>query len=257
MTKGFSFASVILSYFLIGGGMFTGTLLTSYLHVDSEYVAYGLLALGALVGGFIAARASRGSTVAEPALGAVLVVGSIVGLGALTPYGQLLWGSAHDQTLKFVASVGVAGVVGALVGASLSEKLFGESTTSSVPWLLYTALTTFGSSVLVVLLSSLVFMSERGSSLNMVSVILIGMAVGCLLGGIAVGASARARPLLAAFLGGGIGIAGLFTLIARAQSQPMEKDATIGFIVLAVGGSIVTLIGTAIGWAAIGRRQAG
>ena len=58
--QGFSFASVILSYFLVGGGVFAGTLAIGLVKSGSELVLYLLLAAGALVGGFVAARASRG-----------------------------------------------------------------------------------------------------------------------------------------------------------------------------------------------------
>jgi len=254
MSKGFSFASVILSYFLVGGGMFTATLVAGQLQLGGEYAGYAILALGAFVGGFIAARASHGSTIVEPAIGAIAVVATIVGLAAATPIGKLLWAAAQDQTTRFVGSVGISGVVGALAGAAISEKLFGESTRSSIPWLLYTALSAFGASLLATLFASLLFMSGKTDQLDAGAVVLIGLAAGCLLAGLAVGASARARPLIAALLGGGLGVAGFFVLIARAT--PQDADATTGMIVLAVGGAIVTLIGTAIGWAAVGRRQA-
>jgi len=83
--QGFSFASLILSYFLVGGGMFTGTLVAGTLKSPSEVIVYALLAAGAFLGGFVAARASRGSTILEPALGAIAVVGTIVGLAATMP----------------------------------------------------------------------------------------------------------------------------------------------------------------------------
>jgi hypothetical protein len=57
--QGFSFASLILSYFLVGGGMFAGSVAAVALQVHTELMAYLLLAGGAFVGGFIAARASR------------------------------------------------------------------------------------------------------------------------------------------------------------------------------------------------------
>lgn len=255
MSQSFSFASVILSYFLVAGGMFTATLVAGELKLGGEYVGYAFLALGAFVGGFIAARASRGSTVIEPATGAVAVVGTIVALAALTDLGKMVWSVAPDATMKFVGSVSVCGVVGALVGAVLSEKMLGESTRSSVPWLLYTALCTFGACLLATLLASLLFMSGKAAQLDAGALILIGMAAGCLIAGLAVGASARVRPLIAALLGGGLGVEGFFLLISRAT--PQDRDTTLGMIVLAVGGAIVTLVGTAIGWGAVGRRQAG
>jgi hypothetical protein len=84
---------------------------------------------------------------------------------------------------------------------------------------------------------------------------LFGIGAGCLLAGLAVGASAWTRPLIAAFLGSGAGLAGFFTLIAR--THPVDKDTMIGFAMFAVGGAIVTLVGAGLGWAALGRRHAG
>jgi hypothetical protein len=257
MGNGFSFASVILSYFLVGGGMFTATLVGSELHLGSKLAAYALFAAGAFVGGFVAARASRGQTILEPAIGAVAVVATIVGLAAATPIGKLIWVMAQDQTMTFVGSVGLAGIVGALVGAFLSEKLLGEATQSSIPWIVYTALSTFGGCLLATLFASLVFLGDNAatrSGLDLTAAILIGIGGGCLLAGLAVGASSRVRPLLAALLGGGVGVAGFFTLVTRASPPDRSSDAAAGIAVLAAGGAIVTLIGTLFGWITVGRR---
>lgn len=257
MDKGFSFASVILSYFLVGGGMFTATLVGSELKLGSEVAGYALLAAGAFVGGFVAARASRGQTILEPALGAIAVVATIVGLAATTPVGKLIWTLAQDQTLKFVGAVGLAGIVGALVGAFISEKLLGEATQSSIPWILYTAMSAFGACLLATLFASLLFLGDNAASrskLDLGMVTLIGIGVGCLIAGISVGASARVRPLLAALLGSGLGVACFFALITRAQ-PPAGSDAVAGFAMFSVAGGIVALIGTALGWATVGRRQ--
>lgn len=256
--QGFSFASLILSYFLVGGGMFTGTLVAGALKSPSQAVVYALLAAGAFVGGFFAARASRGSTILEPALGAIAVVGTIVGLAAGTPIGKLIWAAAHDQTVKFIAEVAATGCGGALIGAFVSEKLLGEATSSSVPWVLYTALATFGACLLVTLFGSVLFITRHADATSdqIATAMLIGIGAGCLLSGLAVGASARTRPLLAALIGGGAGVAGFCALVMRA-SPSSDKDAAAGVAVLAVGGCIVTLIGALIGWAAVGKRHAG
>jgi MFS family permease len=267
MSRGFSFASVVLSFFLVGGGMFTATLAVHELRIADELQLYALLAAGAFVGGFVAARASRGQTILEPAIGAIAVVGAIVGLAAATPLGKLIWTLAghaeQDHTMRLVGAFGLAGIVGALLGAFLSEKLFGEATRSSIPWLLYTALSAFGACLLAMLLISIAYkggaLDERTSN-ELGGAVLIGIAVGCLLCGIAVGASARTRPLIAAFLGAGVGVSGFFLLLTRATetaSSPSDKNnVLIGLVILAAGGGLVALIGTAIGWAAVGRRHA-
>jgi hypothetical protein len=94
----------------------------------------------------------------------------------------------------------------------------------------------------------------RHTTLDLGTAILIGIGAGCLLAGLAIGASARTRPLIASLLGGGIGVAGFFALVTRAS--PPDKDATAGLAVLAAGGALVTLIGTGLGWAMFGRRGA-
>jgi hypothetical protein len=257
---GFSFASLILSYFLVAGGMFTGTLATVLLKTNSEVVGYLLLAAGAFLGGFVAARASRGSTILEPAIGAVAVIATIVGLAASTEIGKLIWSAAQDQTVKFIAAVAATGCGGAIAGAFVSEKLLGEATRSSVPWVFYTGLSTFGACLLALLFGSILFIGKGtdGNADQTAKMMLIGMAVGCLLAGVAVGASARTRPLLAALVGGGAGVAGFFALVLRAMPRSgNDKDAVAGLVVLAVGGCVVTLIGALIGWAAVGKRQAG
>jgi len=257
MNNGFSFASVILSYFLVGGGMFAATLVAGYLEITSEAVLYGLLAAGAFVGGFVAARASRGSTILEPAIGAVAVVATIVGLAAGTPFGKLIWHSAQDETMRFVGAVSAAGVVGALLGAFLSEKALGEATRSSIPWFLYSALSSFGACLLITLLGSIVMLNDSVAARTtneQGAMVLIGIGAGCLISGLAIGASARVRPLIAAALGGGVGVAGYFALLARAQGD--SKDVLGVMLVFGIGGVIVTLIGTALGWSTVGRRTA-
>src|SRR5438093_1291044 len=148
MRNGFSFSSVILSYFLVGGGLFTGSLLLALVHVNSEAAGYLFMGAGAFLGGFVAARASRGETIIEPAIGAVAVVATIVALGAGTDAGKTLWAVAQEATIAAVGKVGLTALIGAVLGAYVSEKAFGEATLSSFPWIAYIALATFGASML-------------------------------------------------------------------------------------------------------------
>lgn len=257
--RGFSFASLILSCFLISGGMFTGTLGVGALETTSDLAVYLLLAAGAFLGGFVAARASRGSTILEPVLGAIVVVGAVVALAASTAIGKLIWVAAQDQTMKIVAQVGLTGVGGALAGAFLSEKLLGEATRSSIPWVLYTALSTFGACLLAVLFGGIIFLAgdAKATADELGTMMLVGMGAGCLLSGLAVGASARTRPLVAALLGGGAGVAGFCLLLTRASPRSGgSDDAAAGIAILALGGCVVTLLGALVGWAAVGKRHA-
>jgi len=255
MGDGFSFASVILSYFLTAGGLFTGMLVAGYIKSTSEAVMYLLIALGSFLGGFVAARASRGSTIVEPAIGAVLVIGTIVGLFAGTGAGKLLWSSDSSSAVKAIALLGGSSAIGALGGAFVSEKFFGEATLSPFPWIIYSALSTFGACLIATLVMGMVAMSGEASIEKLIGMMFAGMGVGCLLGGVACGASARTRPLGASFLGGAAGVAGYFLLLSRGEAK--SHDAAAGIAILAAGGAIVTLIGALIGWFAVGKKKAG
>lgn len=256
MGSRFSIASVVLSYFMVAGGMFTGLLVAGYIKVDSMGALYGLLGLGAFVGGFIAARASRGSTVVEPGLGGLLVVITIVWLVAGTSMGKYLWANEHGETVKVIALTAASGAIGAIAGAVVSERFFGEATTSAMPWIIYTAFASFGACVLVAYIATVLALGGKSEEAldTLVKMMFVGLAAGCVISGIAVGASARVRPLGAAFLGGAAGPAGLGLL--GAQHSTSKGDAAAGIAVLAVGGAILTLIGALIGWAAVGKKQA-
>lgn len=253
----FSFASVILSYFLVGGGLCAGTLLGGGLAAGDQRVLYAVIAAGAFLGGFFASRASRGRTILEPALGALAVIATVVALASTTLIGRLIWTAAQDTTLKYVGLAGAGSAVAAMLGAWISEHLLGDATRSSLPWLLYTALATFGASLLATVLASVAMFSDRNfGSEDLGALTLYGIGAGCLLAGLAVGALARTRPLIASLLGGGLGVTGFFFLVARSSTAADATREYEGLIVLAVGGAVVTAIGTAIGWAAIGRRSA-
>ncbi len=256
----FSFASVVLSYLLVGGGMFSAMLVAVIAKIQTPIPLYLLMGAGAFVGGFFAARASRGSTVTETALGAVAVVATVVGLAAGTEVGRFVWHVAQDETLKFVGIVGGASTVGSIAGAFLSERLLGESTRSAAPWVVYTALASFGACLLstvfaTVLIAGGTAYSERTND-SIGTMLLAGMAIGCVIAGISVGASARVRPLAAAFVGAAIGTAAFAYMIAQSSRDGLGSDGLAIIGVFAVSGAIVTLVGAALGWVTLGKKHA-
>jgi hypothetical protein len=262
---GFSIGSVILSYFMTAGGMFTGLLLLGLMKKgDSEGLRYLMMGLGAFLGGFVAARASRGSTIVEPGLGAILMIVTLVAVGGSTTIGKLIWSVASDSVTKGIVIGGGACAVGALGGAFASEKMFGESTTSSIPWILYIAISAFGAAELAFIIMAVLMggnLDTGGSSDAYAGAMFGGMAVGCLLSGIAAGANSRARPLLASLLGGAIGIAGFFGVLLKlfgiGDQKGKESDVIAGLVIIAIMGGIVSLIGALIGWFAYGKKRAG
>lgn len=256
--QGFSFASVVLSYFLVGGGMFSAMLIAGFAQVSSDVVMYSMMAAGAFVGGFVAGRASRGETVLEPALGAIGVIGTVVGLAAGTDVGKFLWHVNSDGTMKFVGLVGGLAAGGALGGAWVSERLLGESTASSGPWILYSALATFGACLIATVIGSVLLATssytETASANAAGTALIAGIGIGCLVAGVAIGASARSRPILASFLGAILGTAGFAVLLARsAGGSGSSQDELLIVTMFSIGGGIATMIGSAIGWATVGK----
>lgn len=257
---GFSFASVLLSYFLVAGGTFFSLLLAGKLGIHSEYVGYLIMAVGAFLGGIIAARASRGSTIVEPAIGAIAMVASLVVLGLAVSGTEARNAILLPANMKAIMLTAGASAFGGIAGASVSEKLFGEATTSSLPWILYIWLAAFGAGVMGSIFGGVLGKGEAGPMFGV-------LALACLLVGGAAGASARTRTLGASFLGGALGVGGFFFLAillfvgvlssaTKSESAGIPSEVYTGVAVLAVGAGVLTLIGSLIGWVTVGRKQA-
>ena len=118
---GFSLAWVVVSYFLICGGLcaaVTGYALTG---TDDPYVIGAALFVGAGMGGFLAGRASPHRSYLEPALAAAVVVASVVAFIYSTPLGRLLVESRRDEVVRAALQLGGVGSAGGLLGALLGE----------------------------------------------------------------------------------------------------------------------------------------
>jgi len=250
-----SLASVVLSYFLIAGGTFFTSLVAIRAGLHSEYLGYIILAGGGFIGGLVAARASKGSTIIEPAIGAVLMLASFVALGLLAS------GKGGDAlflpgTMKGIALTSLASGGGGIAGAFLSEKMFGEATTSSAPWILYITLAAFGAGIMGTIFAGVLAGGSAGPVFGL-------LALCTLLVGISAGASARTRPLGAAFLGGLLGVGGYFflavyllvSLFSDKGTAQIPSEVYAGIAIIAVGAGIVSLIGALIGWSAVGSKQ--
>jgi hypothetical protein len=260
----FSFASVVMSFFLVAGGIVLGLIGFAVLKQPSQPLFFAAFGLGAFVGGFVAARASAGSTIIEPALGSILLVGSVVAMGAATPVGKILWAVASEQVGRTSGIIGGVAIAGALIGAFLSEKLFGEATTSSIPWVIYTALATCGACLIAWMVAIAILLQDMNALQTQAArekggvAFLAGIGAGCLLSGLAVGASSRRRALLGSLLGAAVGALGFFLLILEMEggSGTDQEGAKAGLAIIAAGGGVVTLIGNVIGWSMFGKRHA-
>jgi len=253
---GFSFASVVLSYFLIAGGTFFAALFAGRVGIHSEYVGYIILALGGFLGGIIAARASKGSTIIEPVIGAALLLASVVGFGVAGSDSN-----AHvvllPSAMKAIALTAAASAGGGLAGAFVTEKLFGDSDPAGMSWVLYVAVAVFGAGMIGAIAGALAGKGQGGPLIGV-------MALCCLFVGVASGASARTRPLLASFVGGLLGMGGFGMLsiyvlrsvmATNETSERIPPELYAGLAVIAVGAALVTMLGALVGWSAVGRKQ--
>jgi hypothetical protein len=248
---------VALSYFLIAGGTFFAGLFAGRIGIHSEYLGYIILALGGFLGGILAARASKGSTVIEPAIGAVLLLGSFVAIGVVTS-GSEAGSLLLPATMKAIALTAGASAGGGIVGALVTEKLFGDADASGFGWILIVALATFGAGVMGSTFGGVIGGNSAGPLFGL-------LATCCLVVGIATGASATARPLGAAFLGGIVGLGGFFFLAvyvivsifggSGSGEAKIPSEAYAGIAIVAGGGGLVTMIGALIGWSAAGKKN--
>jgi hypothetical protein len=229
----FSFASVILSYFVIAGGTWGAALLAARFGLNSEYLGYLILGAGGFLGGMVAGRASKGSTILEPAIGGGLLLVSLIAVGVVAS-GNSASVMLVPAGMKAIGLTAGASALGGIAGAFVAEKLFGNVEAGSGGWLLYTALGAFGVGVIGTILGAAF---AGGSTPAMIGL----LALCCLFLGLAGGASATRRILGVSFLGGAIGLFGFFFLAI--------------YLFLALFGSLAAERGGPEGIAAIPRRS--
>lgn len=255
--NGFSWASVLFSYFLVAGGISIGLILLVVMKASSEPLFYVALGLGGAIGGFSAGRASRGTTITEPAIGGVLVILTIVGVFVGSSIGQFLWHAASSEITRVVAIAGAAAAAGAIGGAFVSERAFGEHSQSRVVWLAHVALAVLGACFVAFLVVMAMVVRGESNDDTTAGAYFGAAAVGSLLSGLAAGASAPKRLLLVSLLATVVGILGFYLLLT---ALPGVKDGggevALGFAIIGLGFGLVTMLGALIGWKAVGEKHA-
>ncbi len=254
----FSVSAVLLSYFLIAGGLVLGILLVSRLGLDAKFALYAVLGLGGVVGGALAARAAAGSTVIEPAVGGVLLVVTMVAVFVGTAAGEVMWQVGKDEVVREVMIVGAVLAAGAVLGAVAVEKLVGGRSTTGFAWLVHVAVAMLGACFVAMVV--IVGLALRGTSdSSTLGGALVGaIAIGGLLTGLVIGAAAPRRILGLTFVGVVAGVMGFFLF---AMALPTTKNdeagkAAAGFLIIGVGCGLLAMLGAAIGWVTVGKRAA-
>ncbi|MCA9678009.1 MAG: hypothetical protein H6709_20695 [Kofleriaceae bacterium] len=253
--SGFSWSSVILSYFQVAGGIAVGMILLVLIGASGEPAVYGALALGGAIGGFAAGRASRGTTITEPAIGGLLVIATIVAVFVGTGFGEFLWHVARGEISRIVLIAGAAAAAGALGGAVVAERVVGGHAASGAEWLAHVALAVLGASIVALVV--VMGMVMHGGSENASAGAYFGaVAVGTLLSGLATGASAPRRLLLISLLATVVGVFGFYLLMAALPGvKDKDGDAALGFLIIGAVFGLLTMLGSFIGWKTVGEKH--
>ena len=187
---------VIGSYFLVSGGFVLAFIGQMILPVPPEKAIigfYGLAAVASLFGGMVAARASKGDTILEPALGALLFIGSLVATFTMTTFGTAvakLAGHAFPQdTTQFLAITGGCFFGGALVGAFLGERVGGDSQPGGIFKIAQSFFSVLGGMFIGVFAVALLMLQKasegtKTSADDNAVMVLAGLAIGSALGGL-------------------------------------------------------------------------
>jgi hypothetical protein len=254
----FSLSAVLLSYFLTGGGLVLGLLLVSRLGLHQRAALYLMLGVGGAIGGLLAARATAGTTVLEPAIGGLLLVVTMVSIFIGTGAGEFLWQVGKDEIVRQVAIAGAVLAAGSVVGAVAGERLLSGQSTTAVAWLVHVAVATLGACFVAMVLIVGLMLHGTQDTATIGGSFFGAVALGGVLTGLVVGATAPRRLLGATFLGVGAGVMGFFVLMLALPNRDPDKagDAAAGFLIIGVGCGLLAMLGGAIGWRLIGKRAA-
>lgn len=268
----FSLGWVVVSYFLVLGGIAAALVITVAAEIRDRRVGYGLIAGGAAIGGLFAGRASPHRSLLEPALAAALVIGSLVAFLSQTLLGQLVDVLIHAVTTETADDrsdmwrhIGViAGVAaaGGLVGGAIGEITApGTPSSGALRWLGMALLITAGALLASSLVSHVLLVDRalrdggmarvwEGRSLvsddALVRSTLIALAAGAFLGGLVTQAAAPRRLFLAI----GFAVAAAYAAMMLAAIDPRVPHETKiyeGVAVIAAAGAILAIAGAVVG----------
>jgi hypothetical protein len=274
LVRRFSPSWVLVSYFLICGGLCaaaTGYALTG---TRDPYAIGAALFVGAGLGGFLAGRASPHRSYIEPVLAALLVVGSVVAFVYSTPFGRLFVVSHRDEVVRTALQLGgvgsLGGLLGALVGEATQPAAQGER---PIGWMIQAIFIAAGALFAAVTAAGLTLLNEAaqaalfrawtagqvGASQPLVSderaavVAAVAGGAASLVAGFITQLGAPRRALFPAVAGSALAIAGALFALGAAASRagdmigPAALFGGIAAVVAFVGALVAFLIGRATG----------
>lgn len=249
---------VLVSYFLIFGGLFAAAIVSAALDLDSSMTPYAVTLAGAVLGGWFTGRLCRLGRIGEPLTASVAMTVSIVACTTSTDLGPALW---DEPTLVIVGRsflLGGCAFVGALVGALVGRARWRGR--RDVPhsaawhWVGVSTLVTLGAMGLAFLVWVGVFSShslpgnDRESGSTLIMFLVLGAV--SVLGGFITQVLADRRMPRVTGIGGAIGILSLGALGAFNNGKHEVGSILIGGLVLAVVFWPLGRIGAGLGWRA-------
>jgi hypothetical protein len=229
---------LLISYLAISGGFLASLSLAGLLGVQSGWGLLAVLGLGAFGGGFLAAYASPGETVKEPAIGAALFVLSLIGFFFLTPVGEfilrIMFAVSPGDTVMHITILTGVFFGGAFGGAYIGERAQGgRAQARAVVSIGLSGLTVLGGVFLAVFLLTMVLMSGKsfgGGADGVVGIMILAVFLGAIMGGI--GARAGNATGGQAFVGALLAGAFLTLLFGGASSEAMMGGVVLSVVML-------------------------
>jgi MFS family permease len=270
--RSFSLGWIVVSYFLVLGGIAAALVITVAAEIRDRTIGYGLVAAGAAIGGLFAGRASPHRSLLEPAIAAALVIGSLVAFLSQTLLGQFVDVLIHAVTTETADDrsdmwrhIGViAGVAaaGGLIGGAIGElTASGTPSPGALRWMGMALLITAGALLASSLVSHVLLVDRalrdggmarvwEGRTLvsddALVRSTMIALAAGAFLGGLVTQAAAPVRRLAAIGAAVLLGYGALLFAVIDPR-QGVDQSTALGVVVIAVGGALIAVIGAIVG----------
>ena len=242
---------VLVSYFLIAGGIALAAVALAIFAEASRATSDAIFFLGALVGGVFAGRASRHKAVVEPALAALLVVGTMIAIFTVGLGRSFSWAS-DEGLLPVPLQLGLLAGLGGLVGGLIGRR---SRTTgridSPMRWWGIAILINLGATFMLV---SFAAVSAAQSGEPHLGAMFLGLGGAWMLSGF-VAQSIMPRKMIWVAGAGSIGIILLGAAFSLSQGN-LQVGATIGAGLLWGIGTLVGALGAQIGWKLIASRYA-
>ena len=247
---------VLVSYFLIAGGIAVAAVALALFAEASRATSDAIFFIGALVGGLFAGRASRHKAVAEPAVAALLVVGTMIAMFTVGLGKSFSWASDEGLLpvpIQLGLLAGLGGLVGGLIGrrsrATGRPGQPGQSD-SSLRWWGISVLVNLGATVMLVSFAAVSAVHSGGDP--DVGAMFLGLGAAWLVSGF-VAQAIMPRKMIWVAGAGSLGIILLGAAFSLSRGD-LQIGATIGAGFLWGIGTLVGALGAKIGWALIGSR---